>query len=121
MRFRRTLPTMTAAPVAAIGNLVLLLVFLFAVLPSVPADAPRLRVRVDAGGAIVAAGRAMSGPELSRLVAQMVRDDPRVRVEADLERGISVARIREVLELLRPAAVIDIVFTATAVGEPAQP
>jgi hypothetical protein len=122
VRFERTLPRGATAPVAAMGNLVFLLVFLFAALPFLPAvggegDAA-LRVRVDGRGELAVDGRPVAARDLAAIVAEKVRNDPSVRVEADLAAGLPVARIREILELLRPAAVIDIVFTPVAGREP---
>jgi len=122
VRFERTLPRGSTAPVAAMGNLVFLLVFLFAVIPFLPAvggegDAA-LRVRVDGRGWIAVDGRPVAARDLAAIVAEKVRSDPSVRVEADLAAGLPVARIREILELLRPAAAIDIVFTPAAGREP---
>jgi hypothetical protein len=122
VRFERTLPRGATAPVAAMGNLVFLLVFLFAVIPFLPgaggASGTALRVRVDGQGGITLDGQPVAARELSAIVAQKVRGDPSVRVEADLVAGLPVARIREILELLRPVAVIDVVFTPAGQREP---
>jgi hypothetical protein len=122
VRLERTLPRGATAPVAAMGNLIFLLVFLFAALPFLPvaggAGEAALRVRVDERGGIAVDGQPVEARDLYVIVAEKVRSDPSVRVEADLAAGMPVARIREILELLRPAAVIDIVFTPAAGREP---
>jgi hypothetical protein len=105
-------------PVAAMGNLLLLLVFLLGALPPRFAaggeSAHRLQVRVDGRGSIRLEGRPIAASDLPLAVAQKAKRDPSVGVEVVLAAGLTAADLREVLEPLRGISSIEIVFAPGA-------
>jgi hypothetical protein len=125
MRFARTLPRGGMTPVAAMANLLLLLVFLLGALPLLSAaggeEARRLEIRVDGPGRVRLDGRPVPAAELPIAVAQKAKRDPSVRVEVVLAAGLPVADLRQVLEPLRAIPSIEIVFAPVAGCDSAGP
>jgi hypothetical protein len=125
MRFERTLPRGGVAPVAAMGNMLLLLVFLLGALPLLSAaggeEAHRLVIRVDGRGEVRVDGRPVAAGDLPLAVAQKAKRDPSVRVEVVLAIGLPVADLRQILEPLRAIPSIEIVFAPVAGRDSAGP